>query len=246
MVDEPDSWPSKARRAGPTGPCAEKPQRRGVTPSWSPPAPAAVNRVSHLLSYSGRQVSHLSIRRPALSTNTAYLHVREVSAGDDFAALTELIHSAYAPHAASGLRYWATHQSVEDTRKRLANGIGLVAEVGGEIVGTITVSPSDPQSKVSLLAEPDTWSFGQFCVVPSHKGKGLGRQIHDFAVKVAIAKGCQKMALHTAQPAFALIGVYRSWGYQLVGTCGWRPHTNYLSVLMAKRVGPEVPHEHAA
>jgi hypothetical protein len=42
------------------------------------------------------------------------------------------------------------------------------------------------------------------------------------------------MALHTAQPAVALINMYRSWGYTQVGTCDWRPHTNYLSVLMSK------------
>jgi len=174
------------------------------------------------------------------------MKVRKVSSTDDLASLTELIHSAYAPHAASGLRYWATHQSVEDTRIRFSRGLGLVAEVGGEIVGTITVSPPEPASKVPLLAEPNTWSFGQFCVSPKHKGKGYGRQIHDSAVKVAIAHGCKKMALHTAQPAVALIEMYRSWGYELVGTCDWRPHTNFLSVLMAKLVGEEVAGKNAA
>lgn len=44
------------------------------------------------------------------------------------------------------------------------------------------------------------------------------------------------MALHTAQPAVALINMYRTWGYVQVGTCDWRPHTNYLSILMSKTV----------
>jgi hypothetical protein len=42
------------------------------------------------------------------------------------------------------------------------------------------------------------------------------------------------MALHTAQPATTLIAMYQSWGYEVVGTCDWRPQTNYLSVLMSK------------
>jgi GNAT superfamily N-acetyltransferase len=84
------------------------------------------------------------------------------------------------------------------------------------------------------LREPHTWSFGQFAVAPEHKGKGFGKQIHDFALGYAAAHGCTKMALHTAQPAAALIAMYQSWGYALVGTCDWRPHTNFLSVLMSK------------
>lgn len=52
----------------------------------------------------------------------------------------------------------------------------------------------------------------------------------------AIAHGCRYMALDTAQPAQALIEMYRSWGYVEMGTCDWRPHTNYLSILMKKPI----------
>ena len=165
------------------------------------------------------------------------LHCRPVEGSDNLEALTTLIRSAYAPHAANGLRYWATHQSVEDTAKRLAAGHGFVALQGDSVVATITLREPEPDSKVPLLREPGTWSFGQFAVAPADKGKGIGRQIHDFAVAFAYAHGCRRMALHTAQPATALIAMYRSWGYAEVGTCDWRPHTNYLSVLMEKSLG---------
>ena len=165
-----------------------------------------------------------------------HLHVRRVSAADDLHALTELIHAAYAPHAASGLRYWATHQSVADTEKRIARGVCFVGELGSEIVATIALARPDPTSKVELLREPQTWSFGQFAVAPSHKGRGFGKQLHDAALLEAAALGCRVMALHTAQPAVVLINMYRSWGYTPVGACDWRPHTNYLSVLMSKAV----------
>lgn len=166
------------------------------------------------------------------------LHCRQIEEGDNLEALTALIRSAYAPHAASGLRYWATHQSVDDTAKRLAAGHGFVALLDDRVVATVTLREPEPDSKVPLLREPGNWSFGQFAVAPEHKGKGFGRQIHDFAVAFACTHGCQRMALHTAQPATALIAMYRSWGYAEVGTCDWRPHTNYLSVLMAKALRP--------
>ena len=162
------------------------------------------------------------------------LHCRAINASDDIGELTTLIRSAYAPHAARGLRYWATHQSVEETAKRLAAGHGFVAELQGNLVATITLRESEPESKVPLLREQDTWSFGQFAVAPSHKGMGLGKQLHDFALSYACERACRCMALHTAQPATALIAMYRAWGYIEVGTCDWRPHTNFLSVLMSK------------
>jgi GNAT superfamily N-acetyltransferase len=127
---------------------------------------------------------------------------------------------------------------VEDTATRFAAGHGLVAEIEGQPVATVTLRRPEPDSKVPLLREPNTWSFGQFAVAPEHKGKGLGRKIHDFALSFAAEQGCTKMALHTAQPAVALIAMYQSWGYELVGTCDWRPHTNYLSVLMSKPITP--------
>ena len=174
-------------------------------------------------------------------TQVQVLSFREVSAIENIAALTVLIRSAYAPHAASGLRYWATHQSAEDTAKRLRSGHGFVAELEGVVVATITLKQPEPESKVALLREPTTWSFGQFAVAPEHKGKGFGKQIHDFALLYAAKNGCTKMALHTAQPATTLIAMYQSWGYELVGTCDWRPHTNFVSVLMSKPVSAAQP-----
>ena len=166
------------------------------------------------------------------------LHCREVEATDDLGKLTDLIRSAYAPLATKGLRFWATHQSVEETAERLAEGHGFVGELDGEIIATITLCEPEPDSSVELLRDPETWSFGQFAVAPEYKGKGYGKQLHDFAVAYAYTRGCRRMSLNTAQPAIELIEMYRAWGYDEVGTCDWRPNTNYLSVLMARELSP--------
>ena len=70
--------------------------------------------------------------------------VREVSLTEDLEALTALIRAAYAPLAAQGLRYWATHQTAEDTAKRLSRGIGFVGELDGKPIATITLSGTPP------------------------------------------------------------------------------------------------------
>lgn len=167
---------------------------------------------------------------------TPTLQCRKIDITDSVAAITALLHAAYAQHAAKGLCYWASHQSVEDTAVRFSTGHGFVGTLNGKIVATMTLRPPNPNTKVALFRNPETWSFCQFAVHPDLKGQGFGKQLHDFAADFAIANGCRYLALDTAQPAQALIEMYRSWGYVEVGTCDWRPHTNYLSILMQKQI----------
>jgi GNAT superfamily N-acetyltransferase len=164
------------------------------------------------------------------------LQCREIDASDDMAALTSLIRAAYAPHAEKGLRYWGTHQTVEDTRKRYATGTGLVGSMDGRVVATILLRRPDPAPRVETYRDHATWKFEQFAVLPELRGMGVGKQLHDFALAHAHARGCRRMALDTAAPAEALIALYTAWGYSLVGTCDWRPFTNYPSVVMAKEL----------
>lgn len=170
-------------------------------------------------------------------TTAAPPTIRAITRQDDLERLTALIHAAYAPQAAKGLRYWGTHQTVEDTAKRLAAGTGLLMLQGEEYVATLTLRPPQPASPVALYREPEVWTFGQFCVAPAAKGRGCGRQLHDHATELARQAGAKFMALDTAQPASALIAMYESWGYRVVGECDWRPLTNYTSVVMSRPLG---------
>lgn len=160
--------------------------------------------------------------------------IRPVQPGDDLARLTDLIHAAYAPQAARGLRYWGTHQSVEDTASRLASGHGLLAELDGEYVGTITARPPQPDSPIAIYRDGQTWSISQFAVAPCFKGRGIGKGLHEAAVRHALRNGATMMALDTAAPAQDLIAMYTAWGYQPVGEHSWQPLTNYVSVVMRR------------
>jgi len=162
------------------------------------------------------------------------VEIRQINERDCMESLTTLIHEAYAPHASLGLRYWATHQSVEDTKKRFASGQGFIAELDGDYVGTITVRPPQPESSVELYRDSRVWSIGQFAVLPRFKGLGIGKRLHDAAIQYALRSGGYTMALDTAEPATALIEKYLGWGYSVIGQCDWRPKTNYISVLMAR------------
>jgi len=104
--------------------------------------------------------------------------IRRLASHDDLARLTALFHSAYAPHAATGLRYWACHQTEEDTAKRLASGQALVVEIDGDYAATATLRAPQPESKVALYRDSSVWSITQFCVAPRFKGMGLGKLLH--------------------------------------------------------------------
>jgi GNAT superfamily N-acetyltransferase len=154
------------------------------------------------------------------------MNIRLLFATDDLVELTEIIHTAYARRGAEDLRFWATHQTVEDTKARFESGQGLIAEVDGRMVGTITARPPDP----------DTWSLCQFAVLPQFQGAGVGRRLHDAAVDYVRTQGGRVVAFDTAAPAKKLIKMYLRWGYQQVGEVDWRPFTNYLSVVLMRPV----------
>ena len=162
--------------------------------------------------------------------------IRELRATDSIASLTHLIHESYASHAALGLRYWGTHQTEEDTAKRYAMGVGLVAEFEGAFVGTLTLRRPQPASPLILYRNPGVWSLSQFAVAPQFKRQGLGWALHEAAEEIAIHRGAVILALDTATPAAALIEMYKSWGYAVVGEHDWRPHTNYVSTVMSRSV----------
>lgn len=165
---------------------------------------------------------------PSLRTAT----IRLLRPDDDLVALTELIHTAYAPHAAAGLRYWGTHQSLESTAERLASGTAWVMTLADEYVGTATLRPAQAESPVSLYRTEGVFSLAQFCVAPGLKGQGYGRRLHEHVLAHARAIGARGIALDTARPATRLIAMYERWGYKIAGEADWRPHTNYTSVVM--------------
>ncbi|MCX6140524.1 MAG: GNAT family N-acetyltransferase [Candidatus Kapabacteria bacterium] len=159
--------------------------------------------------------------------------IRPFHEDDSLERITEVIHKGYSVLAVNGLRFWGTHQSVEDTLERLNKGAGFVAVLDDEIVGTVTIRPPDPDSEVELYRDSTTWILNQFAVVPDVAGRGIGRALHNKALDHARENEAHRIALDTADTATALIAMYKRWGYEIVGACDWRPFTNYTSVVMA-------------
>ena len=161
--------------------------------------------------------------------------IRPLEPDDDLVALTQLLHRCYRPLAERGLRYLATHQDVDTTRRRCGRGDCFIAELAGRIVGTITLSYHNPAASngTPWYERPDVAHFMQFAVEPSLQRQGIGSALVDAVERRAAERGMSEVALDTAEPAADLIAFYERRGYRFIEHAQWSV-TNYRSVVMSK------------
>jgi GNAT superfamily N-acetyltransferase len=164
---------------------------------------------------------------------TVALTLRRLDVSDSFAHLTALLHRAYAPLAASGLRFLATHQSEEVTRERCNSGVCFVAELDSCVVGTVTYYPPSATKGSPWLDRPDVASFGQLGVEPKLRGQKIGHGLVAAVEQQARIDGAVELALDTALAARHLVTWYERLGYRRIEIVSW-PVTNYRSVIMSK------------
>jgi GNAT superfamily N-acetyltransferase len=161
--------------------------------------------------------------------------VRRLAPGDSLEDLTALLHRAYAELLAMGLRYVATHQTVEVTRQRVAEGERWVAEMEGRVVGTVTFQPAAATHGGDVYDRPDVASVHMLAVEPTVRRRGIGRALLERAESRARETGAAELALDTSERAAHLVALYRRWGYEVVGAARW-PAVNDASVVMSKRL----------
>jgi GNAT superfamily N-acetyltransferase len=161
--------------------------------------------------------------------------LRLLDPGDEIPLLTALLHRAYAPLAARGMRYLASHQDDATTRRRISGGECWLAEMGGQLIGTITLRDADRTSGCPWYDRPDVASFGQFAVHPACQSRGVGSRLIDHVEQRARLKGMAELALDTAETADDLIAFYTRRGYRFVDHVRWDA-VNYRSVVLSKRL----------
>lgn len=163
------------------------------------------------------------------------LEIRALALDDSLEALTVLLHRAYSALADMGLKYLATHQSVEMTKKRIDSGTCFVAVYAGRIVGTITCQPPGHFKDKGWLSADGVAHIEQLGVEPEFQKQGIANRLMDRAEALARENGVKHLALDTAVPAKHLIAWYERRGYKTVDHVNW-DITNYESVIMSKEI----------
>jgi RimJ/RimL family protein N-acetyltransferase len=77
------------------------------------------------------------------------------------------------------------------------------------------------QTEMRLDEEPGVGYVSLFYLEPGHRGRGLGRMLHDHAVRVFRARGMQRIRLSVSARNAPAIAFYRKLGWTPAGT---RPH----------------------
>jgi GNAT superfamily N-acetyltransferase len=176
------------------------------------------------------------------------LIVRHLKPDDSIPALTKLLHDAYARLGKMGFNCTAVDQTEETTRKRIARGDCIVALEAGDLVGTIMFYSPARSSGCPWYERANTATIGQFAVLPSQQGKGIGTLLLHEAERLTVKHGAEELALDTSEGAHHLIGWYEREGFRFVEYAKWKGKT-YRSVVMSKSVvgvGNNMPREAAA
>jgi len=153
--------------------------------------------------------------------------------------LTHLLHEAYSPLAARGLRYTATYQTPAQTLERLLDGESYLAFHDEDLIGTITLYPERTSSSCEYYRRSGVVSFGQFGISLGLQGNGIGSEMMNKIEARARALGAKYLALDTSENADHLIKMYEKRGFFRVGFTQWSD-TNYRSVIMSKSLQAKI------
>lgn len=162
-----------------------------------------------------------------------HLVIRRWRTDDPLPPLTALLHRAYAPQVAMGLRPLAGRQDDATTRRRCASGECFLALIDDAPVGIIVFHEVEPDEAPPFFKRPGVDYFSMLAVDPRFQGRGIGARLLEHVEARATAAGTSELALSMAEPDTALRDWYLKRGYRVVGLWKW-PYTNYQSLVMSK------------
>ena len=173
------------------------------------------------------------------TTTDGELIVRRYFIDDSIPEITRLLHRAYAPQVAMGLRPLAGRQDDGVTTDRIANSECYLTllqrdpKSPGTIVGVILFQEIEQAKFPSFFLRPDVSHFAQFAVDPDLQGRGIGQLRLDAVEARARELGYKHLALSMAEPDGALRAFYERRGFAFVEYWQW-PYTNYRSCILSK------------
>ncbi len=183
------------------------------------------------------------LRKPSL-TRWAFLfyelklmnvvfNFRLINQADSIEKINQILRSAYSSLAANGMKYAASHEDVEATRKNIGKGECHLVISNSEIIGCATIRRPGAELGPAWYANPGVITFGRFAINPIHQGQGIGSKFLDYIESRAKELGAKELALDTSEKADHLIKMYEKRNYRFIEYHQW-DITNYRSVVMSK------------
>ena len=96
----------------------------------------------------------------------------------------------------------------------------LDGELGeGNVIGTMTLVP--PGSRFAELAKDDEFELRMLAVSPLERGRGIGRQLTQAAMEMAVERGATRVVLSTMETMRVAHGLYERMGFQRRPDLDW-------------------------
>ena len=90
----------------------------------------------------------------------------------------------------------------------------LVAEVNGDILGSVALFPSKTDAYEGFVDELDYPEIRVLAVLPQARGKGVASVLMDECIRRAKAKGFNEIGLHTGDFMNDAITLYKKYGFE--------------------------------
>jgi len=138
------------------------------------------------------------------SAESTHFEIRPATADADAAAIERVLLAAFLEFKDLYTRqaFAATAITADEVRQRITEGPVWVAAAGSEIVGTVSAVKKAEEVYVRGMA-----------VVPSTRGRAVGRRLLDRVERFAVANGCQRLSLMTTPFLFRAIQLYERAGF---------------------------------
>ena len=125
-----------------------------------------------------------------------------------------------------------------DVRSRLGESDLIVAETGGELVGTVTL-----YMQGELLDWPRGWVGVRLLgVPPRHRGKGISRALMEECLERARQAGKSTVGLHTSELMKAARGLYEKMGFTRVPQFDYNPRPDVVIMAYKLDITPAPRH----
>lgn len=161
--------------------------------------------------------------------------IRLISPNDSIEKVNAVLRSAYSALAEAGMKYAASHEDVEATRKNIAKGECFLLIKESEIIGCVNLRTPGAELGPDWYSQPGVVTFGRFAIDPKFQGQGFGSKLLDHIESRAKALGSKEIAFDTSEKADHLIKMYNKRGYRFIQHHQW-DITNYRSVVMSKTI----------
>jgi ribosomal protein S18 acetylase RimI-like enzyme len=106
----------------------------------------------------------------------------------------------------------------------------LVAELDGEIVGSVALFPAKTNAYEGLVDELDYPEIRMLAVAPEARGNGVAAALIAECIRRAEAKGFGAIGLHTADFMESAIGLYERLGFERLPQFDFEPANDGIIV----------------